>query len=106
MKPLDCLRLLGSRHEDISSKIQKIFVEVWKLLIATLPTQEAARVLGDLKGIYPVVAGENVLASSLNNLNPIVHPGRLCSQCRLDRHPGKRFSLLPPWHYAVYSAGD
>jgi opine dehydrogenase len=74
MKPLDCLRLLGSRHEDISSKIQKIFVEVWKLLIATLPTQEAARVLGDLKGIYPVVAGENVLASSLNNLNPIVHP--------------------------------
>ncbi len=52
----------------------RIFVEVWKLLIAALPTGEIGRVLHDLKDIYPVAAGENVLATSLNNLNPIVHP--------------------------------
>ena len=28
-----------------------------------------------LKDIYPATAAENVLATSLNNLNPIVHPG-------------------------------
>lgn len=52
----------------------RIFVEVWKLLVATLPTGEIGRVLNDLKDIYPVAAGENVMATSLNNLNPIVHP--------------------------------
>ena len=52
----------------------KIFVEAWKLLLATLPARNTDRVINDLKDIYPVVAGENVLATSLNNLNPIVHP--------------------------------
>jgi len=52
----------------------RIFVEAWKLLVAALPTKETERVVGELKEIYPVVAGENVLATSLNNLNPIVHP--------------------------------
>ena len=27
-----------------------------------------------MKDIYPVVPGENILAASLNNLNPIIHP--------------------------------
>jgi len=52
----------------------RIFVDAWKLLVATLPTKNANRVVSDLKPIYPVVRGENVLATSLNNLNPIVHP--------------------------------
>jgi opine dehydrogenase len=52
----------------------KIFVEAWKLLLATLPARNIDRVINDLKDIYPVVAGESVLATSLNNLNPIVHP--------------------------------
>lgn len=52
----------------------RIFVEAWKLLLATLPAGNIDRVINDLKDIYPVVAGESVLATSLNNLNPIVHP--------------------------------
>jgi opine dehydrogenase len=52
----------------------RIFVEAWKLLVATLPARESKRVLGDLKAMYPVAAAENVLATSMNNLNPIVHP--------------------------------
>lgn len=52
----------------------RIFVEAWKLLLATIPARETGRVVGDLKAMYPVVAGENVLATSMNNLNPIVHP--------------------------------
>ena len=52
----------------------RIFVDAWKLLLAAFPAQNTARVVHDLKPIYPVVRGENVLATSLNNLNPIVHP--------------------------------
>ena len=52
----------------------RIFVEAWKLLLAAFPAKETQRVVNDLKDVYPVVAGENVLATSLNNLNPIVHP--------------------------------
>lgn len=52
----------------------KIFVDAWKLLVAAFPARNTDRVIDDLKDIYPVVAGENVLATSLNNLNPIVHP--------------------------------
>jgi len=52
----------------------KIFVDAWKLIVAALPAKNTERVINDLKDIYPVVAGENVLATSLNNLNPIVHP--------------------------------
>jgi opine dehydrogenase len=51
-------------------------IMVWavRLLIATLPAKNMGRVIDDVKNMYPVVAGENVLATSLNNLNPIVHP--------------------------------
>jgi opine dehydrogenase len=52
----------------------RIFVDSWKLLLAALPAKNTGRVINDLKHIYPVVPGENVLATSLNNLNPIVHP--------------------------------
>ncbi|MFO7773171.1 MAG: NAD/NADP octopine/nopaline dehydrogenase family protein [Dehalococcoidia bacterium] len=52
----------------------RIFVEAWNLLVAALPATRTARVVEDLRDIYPVTAGENVLATSLNNLNPIVHP--------------------------------
>jgi len=52
----------------------KIAVEAWKLLIAAFPAKKTEGVVNDLKAIYPVIPGEHVLATSLNNLNPIVHP--------------------------------
>jgi opine dehydrogenase len=52
----------------------RIFVDAWRLLLAALPSKETARVVKDLKDFYPVVAASNVLETSLNNLNPIVHP--------------------------------
>ena len=52
----------------------RIFVEATKLLLSAFPTKNTGRVINDLQHIYPVVPGENVLATSLNNLNPIVHP--------------------------------
>jgi opine dehydrogenase len=62
----------GCRMEEPGTV--RIFVEAWKLLVATLPTRETGRVLGDLKAMYPVAAGENIMATSMNNLNPIIHP--------------------------------
>jgi opine dehydrogenase len=52
----------------------RVFVEARKLLVAALPARETGRVVDDLRAVYPVAAGENVLATSMNNLNPIVHP--------------------------------
>ena len=52
----------------------RIFFDSWKLLLAAFPAKNTGRVINDLRDIYPVVPGENVLATSLNNLNPIVHP--------------------------------
>jgi opine dehydrogenase len=52
----------------------EIMVWVTRLLLATLPARNIDRVIDEVKNMYPVVAGENVLATSLNNLNPIVHP--------------------------------
>lgn len=52
----------------------KVFVDAWKLLLAALPSKDTTRVINDLKDFYPVVPGSSVLATSLNNLNPIVHP--------------------------------
>jgi opine dehydrogenase len=51
-------------------------IMVWavKLLLATLPAKNTHRVIKDVEKMYPVVPGENVFATSLNNLNPIVHP--------------------------------
>ena len=51
-------------------------IMVWavKLMLATLPAKNIDIVIKDVKEMYPVVAGENVLAATLNNLNPIVHP--------------------------------
>ncbi len=54
----------------------KIKLMVWmsQLLLATFPANNLDRVIDEVKKMYPVVAGENVMATSLNNLNPIVHP--------------------------------
>jgi opine dehydrogenase len=51
----------------------RIFVEAWKLVIAILPARGAGRVLDDLRAMYPVTAGKNVMSTSMNNLTPIVH---------------------------------
>jgi opine dehydrogenase len=55
------------------AKVQ-IFAEVWKLLLGVFPAKNTDQVINDMKDIYPVVPSENILAASLNNLNPIVHP--------------------------------
>ncbi|MFO7773265.1 MAG: NAD/NADP octopine/nopaline dehydrogenase family protein [Dehalococcoidia bacterium] len=52
----------------------QIMVWATKLLFATLPAKNIDRVINEVKNMYPVVPGDNVLATSLNNLNPIVHP--------------------------------
>ena len=51
-------------------------IMVWavKLLLGTLPANKIDTVCQDIKEMYPVVPAENVLATTLNNLNPIVHP--------------------------------
>jgi len=68
---------------------------VWviKLLFATLPSKNIDRVINDVKNMYPVVAGENVLATSLNNLNPVCHPvGTVMNAGWIDTI-GKDFAL-------------
>lgn len=51
----------------------RIFIEVTRLLLGVYPAKNTDRVINDLRDIYPVVPAENVLATSLNSLNPIVH---------------------------------
>lgn len=71
----------------------QIMVWVVKLLFSTLPAMKVDRVMNDVKKMYPVVAGENVLATSFNNLNPIVHPvGTVMNAGWVDTL-GKDFSL-------------
>ena len=52
----------------------RILVSAWKLLLAAFPARDTDRVISDLSDIYPIIPAENVLATSLNNLNPVVHP--------------------------------
>lgn len=81
----------GCRLE--SPGVIKIMVEAWKLLLAAFPAKNTDKVIDDLKDIYPVVPAENVLAASLNNLNPIVHPvGALLNAAWIDAL-GKDFYL-------------
>ncbi len=51
-------------------------IMVWavKMLLAALPAENTDRVIREVREMYPVVPAENVLATTLNNLNPIVHP--------------------------------
>lgn len=51
-------------------------IMVWavKLLLASFPARNVDAVFQDVSNMYPVAKAENVLATSLNNLNPIVHP--------------------------------
>jgi len=61
------------------------FIDVSKLLVAALPAKNTAGVVDELNGIYPLVPGENILAPSLNNLNPIVHvPGSVLNAAWVD----------------------
>jgi opine dehydrogenase len=70
-------------------------IMVWavKLLLSTLPTQNLNPVLKDVETMYPVVPGENVLSTTLNNLNPVVHPvGTIMNAGSIDAK-GKDFYL-------------
>ena len=80
----------GCRGE--AGRIQ-IFVDAWKLLLAALPSKETARVVKDLEDYYPVVVAASVLETSLNNLNPIVHPvGTILNAGAIDAR-GEGFHL-------------
>jgi opine dehydrogenase len=69
----------------------RIFVEAWKLLLSALPATKVDQLVERVKNVYPVTAAENVLATSLNNLNPIVHPaGAVLSATWIDTL-GKEF---------------
>jgi len=68
---------------------------VWavEFQLATLPAKDANRIIEDVKNRYQVVAGKNVLATSLNNLNPVVHfVPRVMNADRIDS-AGKDFHL-------------
>jgi opine dehydrogenase len=52
----------------------QIMVWVTRLLLAAFPGKNIDKIIDGMKSMYPVVPCENVLATSLNNLNPIVHP--------------------------------
>jgi opine dehydrogenase len=68
----------------------KVFVDAWKLLLAALPAKETARVVKELKDYYPVEAASSVLETSLNNLNPIVHPvGTILNAGAVDSRQGE-----------------
>lgn len=70
-------------------------IMVWarKLLLASFPAKNNEKVLKDVASMYPVVPGENVLATTLNNLNPIVHPvGTIMNAGSIDAK-GKDFYL-------------
>jgi opine dehydrogenase len=51
-----------------------MLVETFKILAAALPAAKSQEVVDDLKNVWPLENGGNVLTTSLNNLNPIVHP--------------------------------
>jgi len=71
----------------------QIMVSAIKLLLSTLPSQRVESVLRGVVTMYPVVPGENVLATTLNNLNPVVHPvGAILNAGSIDAK-GKDFYL-------------
>jgi opine dehydrogenase len=53
--------------------ITQIMVWTFGILLATLPANNINEIIDDVKSMYQVVPAENVMATSLNNLNPIVH---------------------------------
>lgn len=63
--PFAC-RLVGP------SKVQ-VFLEGWRILVSSFPARNRHKVIEDLRQVYPVVPCENVLGTSLNDPNPIVH---------------------------------
>jgi opine dehydrogenase len=58
----------------IASGTVQVMVWVTRIMLATFPAKNTQEVLRSVKEMYPVFPGENVLATSLNNLNPTVHP--------------------------------
>lgn len=82
------LRESGMRQDITLSEVQtlpwacrleapgrvRIHAENARLIVATLPSGRVARVVEDLSGMYEVIPAENVMSTSLNNLNAIVHP--------------------------------
>jgi len=57
-----------------------------QILLSALPAKNTGRALDELKILYPgLVPGQNVLATALNNPNPIIHPpGSLLNTGRIQ----------------------
>lgn len=71
----------------------QIMVWAHKLMLSALPAKNTGKIVQDVQEMYPVVPGENVLATTLNNLNPIVHPvGTILNAGWIDT-AGKNFFL-------------
>jgi opine dehydrogenase len=58
----------------VSPGTVQVMVWVIRLMLSAFPAKGTKKVIADISQMYPVVPGENVLATSLNNLNPVVHP--------------------------------
>jgi len=83
----------------------EIMVWVVKLLFATFPAKKVDGVIDGVRKMYPVVAAENVLATTLNNLNAVVHPvGTIMNAGWVDTL-GKDFSLNALGHTLSISRG-
>jgi opine dehydrogenase len=70
-------------------------IMVWavRLMLAALPAKCTEKVVKEVEPMYPVVKGENVLATTLNNLNPIVHPVGTVMNAGWVDSAGKGFHL-------------
>ncbi|UCH07033.1 MAG: NAD/NADP octopine/nopaline dehydrogenase family protein [Deltaproteobacteria bacterium] len=82
-------------------------IMVWavKLMLATLPARHTERVIKEVQPMYPVVKGENVLATTLNNLNPIVHPVGTVMNAGWVDSAGKDFYLYRDGNTVSVSRG-
>lgn len=52
----------------------EVMVWVVKILFSVFPANKTDTIIKDIEKMYPVVKAENVLSTTLNNLNPVVHP--------------------------------
>jgi len=75
----------------------KVFIKAVKgnLPVAALPAARTQAFLDKINPLFPqMVACDNALVTSFNNLNPIVHPPMmLCNAGRIEAHGGKGWSI-------------
>jgi opine dehydrogenase len=92
--PVETISLLYATRASEPGVVACIGVKS-KLPTAALPASRTAEFLEKIKPVFPqFVAAENVWATSLNNLNPIVHPPMvLFNAGRIEATGGKGWNL-------------